>query len=144
MRTFSSWRLTRSTSLLRTIILLCLSVFLLSWSAGGSGVSATLAGAGAPFAEQPANGEGYPIEDYYLARVAAEGEAREKLPKNAALLKTLVVVLFFGLTLRWLLLTSGWMRCRQEVCSPVRCCFHSIVHLHQRRAVATLLGVSRL
>jgi hypothetical protein len=143
MRRFSSWRLTRSTSLLRTIILLCLGVCFLSWSAGGSLVSTTLVGAGAPFAEQSTNSDGYPTEDYYPARVAAEGEAREKLPKNATLLRTMVLVFFFGSVLGWLL-ASDLMRRRPEVCSPIKCCFHSMVHLHQRRAVATLLGVSRL
>jgi hypothetical protein len=143
MRLYSSWRFPRSASLLTTTVVLCLGVFLLSWPAGGSEVSAALAGAGAPFAEQPLNGDGYPIEDYYLAGVAAEGEAREKLPKNAELLRTMVLVFFFGSVLGWLL-GSELMRRRPEVCSPIKCWFHSMVHLYQRRAVATMLGVSRL
>jgi hypothetical protein len=143
MRVYSSWRFTRSASLLRTTILMCVGVFLLSWSAGGSGVSAALTVADAPFAEQAANSDGFPIDDYYLAMFAAEGEAGEKLPINAALLKTLVLVLFFGPALAWLVV-SGWMRCRPEVCLPIRCGFHSVVHLHQRRGVATHFGVFRL
>jgi hypothetical protein len=140
MRVYSSWRFTRSASLLRTTILLCLGVFLLSWSAGGFGVSAALAGAGAPFAEQSANLDGYPIEGAYLAEFAQEREPDERLPKNSALVRSLVLVLFFGSALGRAVV-SGWMRRRPEVCSPIRCCFHSMVHLHQRRAVATLLGV---
>ena len=143
MRVYSSWRFTRSASLLRTTILLCLGVFLLSWSAGGTEVSAVLTVAEAPFAEQADNWDGYPIDDYYLAEVAQEDEAGNKLPKNARLLRSLVFVLFFGLALGWIAV-SGWMRRRLEVCSPIRCWFHSIVHLHQRRLIATLLGVFRL
>jgi hypothetical protein len=45
MRVYSSWRFTRSASLLRTTILLCLGVFLLSWPAGGSEVSTVLTAA---------------------------------------------------------------------------------------------------
>jgi len=141
MRVYSSWRFTRSSSLLRTTILLCLGVFLLSWSAGGTEVSAVLTVAEAPFAEQAAHVDGYPIDDYYLAVVAQESEAEEQLPKNAAILRSLVLVLFFGPVLWWLLAASWWMRCRSEVCSTIRCWFHSMVHLHQRRGVATLLGV---
>jgi hypothetical protein len=141
MRVYSSWRFTRSSSLLRTTILLCLGVFLLSWSAGGSEASAVLTVAEAPFAEQAADEDGYPIDDYYLAEIAQESEAEEQLPKNAALLRSLVLVLFFGPVLWWLLAALGWMRCRREVCSTIRCWFHSMVHLHQRRGVATLLGV---
>jgi hypothetical protein len=144
MRVYSSWRFTRSSSLLRTTILLCLGVFLLSWSAVGSEVSAVLTVAEAPFAEQAANEDGYPIDDYYLAEIAQDSEAEEQLPKNAALLRSLVLVLFFGPVLWWLLAASAWMRCRSEVCSTIRCWFHSMVHLHQRRGVPTLLGVFRL
>jgi hypothetical protein len=141
MRLSSSWRFTRSSWLLRTTILLCLSVFLLSWSASGSEVSAALTVAEASFAEQSADQDGYPIDGTYLAVFAQEDEAGEQLPKNSVLLRTLVLVLFFGPVLWWLVV-SGWMRCRREVCSPIRCWFHSMIHLHQRRGVATLfLGV---
>jgi hypothetical protein len=144
MRVYSSWRFTGSASLLRTTVLICLGVFLFWWAASGSEVSAaSTMMAGTPHAEQAANGDGYPIDDYYLAVFAAEDEAGEKLPKNAMLLRTLVIVLFFGLALEWIVV-SGWMGRRPEVTSLNRCWFHSVVHLHQRRAVATLLGVFRL
>jgi hypothetical protein len=144
MRVYSSWRFTRSAPLLRTTILLCLGVFLLSWSAGGSEVSTGLAGAGAPHAEQAANSDGNPLDGDPLDVYTAVGEDGDRLPKNAVLLRTLVFVLFFGLALGWLVV-SGWMRRRPEACSPIRCWFHSMVHLHQQRGIATLfLGVFRL
>jgi hypothetical protein len=141
MRLSSSWRFTRSSWLLRTTILLCLSVFLLSWSASGSEVSAALTVAEASFAEQSADQDGYPIDGTYLAEFAQESEPDNRLPINAALLNNLVLMLFFGPVLGWLVV-SGWMRCRPEVCSPNRCWYHSMVRLHQRRGVANLfLGV---
>jgi hypothetical protein len=96
---------------------------------------------GAPHAEQVANG--HQIDGQYLAMLAEEEEGRDKLPKNAMLLRTLVVVLFYGSALGWLV-ACGWRDSRPEDTSLMRCCFHCMVHLHQRRAVATLLGVFRL
>jgi hypothetical protein len=127
MRVFSSGQFAGSASLLTTAVLLCLVPFLLSWPASGS--------------EQVANG--HPIDGQYLAMLAEEDEGRDKLPKNAMLLRTLVLVFFYGPALGWLL-ASGWRGSRPEVTSPIRCCFHSMVHLHQRRTVATLLEVFRL
>ena len=141
MRVFSSWRFAGSASLLSTAVLLCLGAFLLSWPASGSQLSAVLTMKGAPHAEQAANG--HQIDGKYPAMFAEEGEVRDQLPKNAMLLRTLVLVYFFGPALGWLL-ASGWRGSRPEVTSPIRCCFHSMVRLHQRRAVATLLGVFRL
>jgi Na+/H+-dicarboxylate symporter len=144
MRVFSSWRFTRCASPLTTAVLLWLGVFLLCWPSSGFEVSPAFTVAGAPHAEQAANGfSGHQIDGNYFAVFAAEDEAKDKLPRNATLLRTLVFVLFFGTALRWLGVSS-WMRRRPEVCSPIRCWFHSMVHLHQRRAVATLLGVFRL
>jgi hypothetical protein len=99
--------------------------------------------ADAPHVEQPANGNGYPIDGTYLAVFAEEDGAGNKLPKNAAHLRALVFVLFIGLALGWLVV-SGWRRRRPEVFSLIRCWFLSIVSLHQRRLIATLLGVFRL
>jgi hypothetical protein len=140
MRLSSSWRFTCSASFLTTTILLCLGVFLLSRPAGGFEVSAVSTMAGAPHAEQAANWHGYSIDENYLAAIADDDEPGQQLPKNAALLRTLVIVLFVGLALRWLL-ASSWRRRRPEVCLLIGYWFHSVVHLHQRRAVATLLGV---
>ena len=143
MRVFSSSWFTRCASLLTTGVLLCFGVFPLSWPASGFEVSTASTMAGAPHVEQPANGSGYPIDGTYLAVFAEEDGAGNKLPKNAALLRALVFVLFIGLSLGWIVV-SGWRCRRPEVCSLIRCWFHSMVHLHQRRDVATLLGVFRL
>lgn len=143
MRVFSSWRFPRCAWPLTTAVLLWVGVFLLCWPSSGSELSAAFTLAGAPHAEQAANGSGHQIDGNYLAVFAAEDEAKDKLPRNATLLRTLVFVLFFGTALGWLGVSS-WMRRRPEVCSPIRCWFHCVVHLHQRRAVATLLGVFRL
>jgi hypothetical protein len=144
MRVFSSWRFAGSALLLTTAVLVCLGAFLLSWPSSGSELSVAFTLAGAPHGEQAANGSsGHHIDGNYFAVFAAEDEPKEKLPRNATLLRTLVFVLFFATTLRWLGVSS-WKRRRAEVCSPIRCWFHCVVHLHQRRAVATLLGVFRL
>jgi len=127
MRVFSSRQFAGSTSLLSTAVLLCLGTLLLSWPASGS--------------EQVANG--HPIDGQYLAMFAKEDEGRDKLPTNAMLLRTLVLALFSGLVLGWLL-ACGWRGSRPEDTSLFRRCFHSMVHLHQRRTVAALLGVFRL
>jgi hypothetical protein len=127
MRVFSSWQFAGSASLLTTAVLLCLVPFLFSWPASGS--------------EQVANG--HPIDGQYLAMLAEEDKVSDELQKNAMLFRTVVLVYFFGPALAWLL-ASGWRGSRPEDTSPIRCCFHSMVHLHQRRAVATLLGVFRL
>jgi hypothetical protein len=114
MRLFSSWRFARPASLLTIAVLFCLGAFLLSWSASGSEVSAVLTMVGAPHAERVANG--HPIGGKYLAMSAKEDEVGDKLPKNATLLRTLALVLFFGMALGWLL-ASGWTRSRPEVTS---------------------------
>jgi hypothetical protein len=141
MRVFSSWRFAGSASLVTTAVLLCFGAFLLSWFVSGSETSAILTMVGAPHVEQVANG--LPIEGKYPAVFAEEDEGRDGLPKNAVLLRTLVLALFYGPVLGWLGV-SGRRRSRAEVTSPFRCCFHSMVLLHQRRAVASLLGVFRL
>ena len=141
MRVFSSWRFAGSVSLLSTAVLLWLGTFLLSWPASGSELSAVLTIVGVPHAEQVANG--HQIGGQYPAMLAEEDEGSDQLPKNAMLLRTLVVVYFFGPALGWLV-ACGWIRGKPEVTSLMRCCFHCMVRLHQRRTVATLLGVFRL
>ena len=144
MRVFSSWQFAGSASPLTIAVLLWVGVFLLCWLSSGSELSAAFTLAGVPHAEQAAKGSsGHHIDGNYLAVFATEDEAKDKLPRNATLLRTFVFVLFFGTALGWLGV-SGWMRRRAEVCSAIRCWFHCVVHLHQRRAVATLLGAFRL
>jgi hypothetical protein len=127
MRVFSWWQFTGSAALLTAAVLLCLGAFLLSWPASGS--------------EQVTNG--HQIDGQYLAMLAEEDEVSDQLPKNAMLLSTLVLVYFLGRALGWLM-ASGWRGSRPEDTSLMGCCFHCMVHLHQRRAVASLLGVFRL
>ena len=141
MRVYRSWRFPGSASLLTTAVMLWLGAFLLSWPASGSEAYAPSAMAGTPHAEQAASGYEHQIDVTYFTLFAQEDEARDSLPRNAVLLRTLVLVLFFGLPLGWILMAPGWRHCRLEVCSAIKCWFHSVVHLHQRRAVATLLGV---
>jgi hypothetical protein len=141
MRVFSSWRFAGSASLLRTAVLVCLGAFLSSWPASGSELSAVLTMVGAPHAEQVANG--HQIDGPYPAMFAEEDEVSDELPQNAMLLRMLVLALFDGPVLGWLV-ACGWRGSRPEDTSLFRCCFHCIVHLHQRRGVATLLGVFRL
>jgi hypothetical protein len=142
MRIFGPWRFAGPASLVTAALFLCLGALLLSHFASGSEGSAVLTMVRAPDAEQVANG--LPIEGKYPAMFAdEEDEVRDGLPKNAVLLGTLVLALFYGPVLGWLL-ACGWMRSRPEVTPLSRCCFHSIVHVNQRRAVATLLGVFRL
>ena len=75
--------------------------------------------------------------------LAKEDEVSGELPKNAMHLSTLFLVYFYGPAMGWLVACS-WRGSRPEHISLKRCCFHCMVHLHQRRAVATVLGVFRL
>ena len=140
MRVFSSWWFAGSASLLKTAILVCLGTYLLSWAENGSELSAALAIVGTSRVEQAANGQ--QIDGQYPAMFTnEEDEVSDQLPKNAMLLRTLVLVLFYGPALGWLLLASSWRGSRPAVTPLSRCSFLSIVHMHQRRAVATLLGL---
>lgn len=142
MRVFGSGQFAGSASLLTTAVVLCLGAFLLSHSASGSERSVALIMVVAPHAEQGANG--HSIEGKYPAMLAdEEDEVSDGLPKNAMLLSTLVLALFYGSVLGWLV-ASGWRGSRPEDTSLIGCCFHFMVHLHQRRATASLLGVFRL
>jgi hypothetical protein len=141
MRVFGSWRFCGSASLLTAAVVLWVGVFLLSWPSSGSEGYSAFSMVEAPHAEQPA--DGHQIEGNHLAVFAGDDEARKILPKNAGLLRALVFALFFGLAFGWLGV-CGCMRRRAEVFSSIGYPFHSVVHLHQRRSVASLLGVFRL
>ena len=142
MRVFSYWRFAGSASLVTTAVLLCFGAFLLSWFVSGSEASAVLTVVGVPHSEQVA--DGLPMEGKYPAVFAdEEDEGSDGLPKNAVLLRTLVLALFYGPPLGWLL-ASDSRGSRPGITSLCRCCYHCMVRLHQRRAVASLLGVFRL
>jgi hypothetical protein len=100
MRVFGSWRVAGSASLVTTAVLLCFGPFLLSRFVSGSEASAVLTVVGAPNAEQEANR--LPIEGKYPAVFAEEDKGRDGVPKNAVLLRTLVLALFYGPILGWL------------------------------------------
>jgi hypothetical protein len=126
------------------VVVLCFGVFLSLPAAPESEVfPAFTTAAGSPHADQVANGYRHLIDGNYLAASAEDDEASDELPENATLLTTLLVVVFFGRALGWLL-AFGSMRRRLKVPSFFGCCFPSIVRHHQRRPVATLLGVFRL
>ena len=140
MRLFGSWPFARVAPLVAVVVLLCFAVFLF-WPAGPKPeISAASPTVDSPHADQVANGYRHQIDGKYLATFAEEAEASDKLPGNAALLTALLLVIFFGTTLGWLL-AFGWTCRRSEVSSLIGCCFPSIVRRHQRRPVAALLGV---
>ena len=148
MRLFRSWRFAHPASFLTIAILLCLGVggFLFCGAAvPKSEVSAalTLTMAGTPHAEQVADGYGSPIDGNYLAMTAEDGELSDKLPVGATLLTALVLVAFFETALGWLLAFARTRR-RSQLPSLIGRWSRSMVRLHRRRAVATLLGVFRL
>jgi hypothetical protein len=135
MRLFRSWRYARGTSLLAMVILLCVGTFLCLLPTELE-VSAALTTAHSTPLDQRAN-EGY------FAALAEEAEASDKLPRNATLLTALLLTVFFGIALGWLLV-SGRTRRRLEGFALMGYCFPSIGCRHQRRLVAALLGVFRL
>ncbi len=143
MRSFRSWPVARVASLVAVVVLLCFGVFL-SWPAGPkSEVSGAPTTTNSPHADKVANGYGRATAATYLAAFAEEPEAGDKLPRNATLLTTLLLVVFFGTALGWLLVFGRTHR-RPPVPSLIKCCFLSIGRRHQRRPVAALLGVFRL
>ena len=141
---FSSWPLVRVESLVAVGVLLCFGVFP-SWAAfPKSDVSpAALTMVDSLHADQVANGYGDVIDGNYLPAFAAEAEASDKLPRNAAVLTALLLVGFFGTIIGWLL-ALGWPRRRSRIPLLIGCCFPSIGRRHQRRPVAALLEVFRL
>jgi hypothetical protein len=148
MRCFWSRRFAHPASLPTIAIVLCLGAFLFSflfyWAAvPKSEPSAALTTAGAPHAEQVANGYGLPIDGSYLAVSAEEGGLDDKPPPNATLLTKLVLVFPYGTILGWPLAFAR-MRRSSEVSSLVGRRLHAIVRLRQRRTLAALLGVFRL
>jgi hypothetical protein len=142
MKSLRSWRFARIASLVAAATLFCLGSFL-SWPATGAEVPTSLTTSGSLHVDQGSNGDGHPLNRSYVAVPAEEAEDDDKGPVNAGLLTTLLLLVFFGTALGWLL-AFGWMCHRPEVSSLIGRCFFSIVRCHQRQPVAALLGVFRL
>jgi hypothetical protein len=143
MKSLRSWRFARIAALVAAAVLLCLGV-LLSWPATRADIPDSLTTAGSPHVGQGANEDGGPpLNGSYLAVPAEEAQEGDKGPVNAAFLTTLLLVVFFGTALGWLL-AFDWKCRRPDVSSLIGCCFSSIVCRQQRRPVAAFLGVFRL
>jgi hypothetical protein len=112
MTLFDSWRFSSGASLVAVAALLCLLGALLSSSATGPEVAATLTMANSPHIEQGANG--YPLAGSYLGVPAEEAENDDKGPVNAGLLTALLLALFFGMAAGWPLANG---RAREALCS---------------------------
>src|SRR5918995_2051062 len=98
MTFLGSWRFCSGASLIATV-LLCLLGALISSSATGPEVPATLTMANSPPLEQGANG--FPLAGSYLAVPAEEVENDDKGPVNAGLLTALLLAFFFGMAAGW-------------------------------------------
>jgi hypothetical protein len=142
MKCLRSWRFARIASLVAAVTLLCLGPFLSSPTTEAE-VSASLTMMGSPHADQVSNGYGHAIDGNYLSAFAEEAEASDKLSVNATLLTTLLLTVFYGTALGWLLV-SGRTRRRLEGFALMGRGSPSIGCRHQRRPVAALLGVFQL
>jgi hypothetical protein len=83
--------------------LLCLGVFLLPLPATGSELPSALAIANLPRLDVETNGNGHLLEETHLVAPAEEAEDGERSPLNAELLTMLLLALYFGLSVGWLL-----------------------------------------
>jgi hypothetical protein len=83
--------------------LVCLVVFLLPLRATGSEVPSALAMANLPSLDQTTNGNAPPFDGAYLLAPAEEAEDGEKSPLKSELLTMLLLTLYFGLSVGWLL-----------------------------------------
>jgi hypothetical protein len=140
MKSLRSWRFARIASLVTAVSLLCSGTFL-SLPTTGADVPASLVMAGSPHVVHGANG--HTIDGPYLAALADDAEGSDEVPVHAALLTTLLLVVFFGTVLGWLL-AFGQTRLGCQVPSLIGSCFHSIGRRHQRRPLGALLGIFRL
>jgi hypothetical protein len=83
--------------------LVCLVVFLLPLRATGSEVPSALAMANLPSLDQTTNGNAPPFDGAYLLAPAEEAEDGEKSPLKSELLTMVLLTLYFGLSVGWLL-----------------------------------------
>jgi hypothetical protein len=83
--------------------LVYLGVFLLPLPATGSEVPSALATANLSRVDQATNGTGQLLDGTYLVALGDEAEDGEKHPLKAELLTMLLLTLYFGLSVGWLL-----------------------------------------
>jgi hypothetical protein len=107
MKLFDSWRFSNGASLVAVAALLCLLGALLSSSATGPEVPATLTTADSVQMGQGANGDEHPLNGSFLAVPGEEAENDDKGPVNAGLLTALLFAFFFGMVVGWPLAKGG-------------------------------------
>jgi hypothetical protein len=81
----------------------CFGVFVLPLPASGSEVPSGLDMANLPRVDLETNGNGQLLDGTYLVALGEEAEDGEKSPLKAELLTVLLLTLYFGLSVGWLL-----------------------------------------
>jgi hypothetical protein len=94
--------------------LLCLGVFFVPLPTTGSEVPSALSIANLPRLDLETNGNPHPLDGTYLVAFGEEAEDGEKSPLNAELLTMLLLTLFFGVSVGWLLRNA---QRQQALCS---------------------------
>jgi len=84
-------------------LLLCLGVFLLPLPTTGSEAPSAVTMTTMARLELIANDNGYPLDGTYLVAPGEEAEDGEKSPLKAELMTMLLLTLYFGLSVGWLL-----------------------------------------
>ena len=102
MRHFWSRSFARSAPLVAVAVLLCIGVFL-PWLGDGLEAPDFLSGAHYSQVDQGTNGDGHLPTGSYLAATGEEAKEGDKGPVNAGLLTALLLVVFFGAIVGWLL-----------------------------------------
>ena len=83
--------------------MMCLGVFVVPLRVTGSEVPSALAMANLARLDQATNGNGQLLDGTYLVALGEEAEDGEKSPLKAELLTMLLLTLYFGLSVGWLL-----------------------------------------
>jgi hypothetical protein len=83
--------------------LMCLGAFFLPLPATGSELPSALAMANLPRVDLETNGNAPPLDGTYLIALGEEAEDGEKSPLKSELLTMLLLTLYFGLSVGWLL-----------------------------------------
>ena len=102
MRFIESRSFARSAPLAVVAVLLCVGVFL-PWLMNGPEASGSLMGLHYSQVDQGTNGGGQPPTGIYPAAIGEEAKEGDKAPVNAGLLTALLLVVFFGAIVGWLL-----------------------------------------